>query len=83
MRDPRGRKIGHAKQQGDWWIGGFENRPSKSAPAGGIQGDGLQGTLTSPPFKITGKNISFLIGGGCYYQVVGAELIVGAKVNMH
>ena len=70
-----------ANQQGDWWIGGFENRPSKAAPAGQQQGDGPQGNLTSSLFTITGKNISFLIGGGCDINLVRVELIIGNKVS--
>ena len=80
--NPTARNRGQpAKQQGDWWIGGAENRPSKSSPAGEIQDDGPQGTLTSPYFTITGKYISFLIGGGCDIKLVRAELIIGHKVS--
>ena len=70
-----------ANQQGDWWIGGFENRPSKAATPGAVQGDGPQGTLASPFFKIVGKRISFLIGGGCDIKKVRAELIVDHQVR--
>ena len=75
------RKSHLANQQGDWWIGTYENRPSKTAPAGRIQGDVPQGTLTSPFFTITGKYISFQIGGGCDINTVRAELIIGNKVS--
>ena len=51
-----------ANLKGDWWIGGYENRQSPSSPAGEIQGDGPQGTLTSPTFRIMGGKLSFLIG---------------------
>ena len=79
--NPTARNRGQpACQQGDWWIGGYENRPSKSSPAGRIQGDGPQGTLTSPYFTITGPYISFLIGGGCDINTVRAELIIDNKV---
>ena len=82
--NPTARNRGHpANQQGDWWIGGYENRPKISTPGGKIQGDRPQGTLTSPPFKINGKKVSFLIGGGCDIKSIRAELIIGAKVRMH
>ena len=71
-----------ANQQGDWWIGGYEKRPSKAATAGRTQGDVPQGTLTSPFFTITGKYISFLIGGGCAIKTVRAELIIGHRVSI-
>ena len=81
--NPTARNRGQpANQQGDWWIGGAENRPSKSVTAGQTQGDGPQGTLTSPSFKIIGQTISFLIGGGCDVNVVRAELIVGNQVSI-
>jgi len=78
--NPSARNRESAQQQGDWWIGGYENRPSKDKPAGRVQGDGPQGTLTSPPFIIRGKNISFLIGGGCALNVVRAELLVDNQI---
>ena len=79
--NPTARNRGQpANQQGDWWIGGAEDRPYKSSPAGRIQGDGPLGTLTSPYFTITGPFISFLIGGGCDINTVRAELIIDNKV---
>ncbi|KAM7452306.1 hypothetical protein ABFA07_000002 [Porites harrisoni] len=79
--NPTARKRGQpAKQQGDWWIGGSENRPSKAATPGAVQGDGPQGSLASPFFMIVGKRISFLIGGGCDIKKVRAELIVDHQV---
>ena len=80
--NPTARERGQpANQQGDWWIGGAENRPSKAATPGALQGDGPQGTLASPFFKIVGKRISFLIGGGCDIKKVRAELIVDHQVR--
>ena len=81
--NPTARNRGQpANQQGDWWIGTYENRTSKAAPAGRVQGEGPQGTLTSPFFTITGKYISFLIGGGCDIKTVRAELIIGQGVSI-
>ncbi len=80
--NPTARKRGQpAKQQGDWWIGGFEDRPSPEATAGAIQGDGPKGTLTSRFFDIRGRYITFLIGGGCDKNVVRAELLVDDRVS--
>ena len=55
-----------------------ENRPSK---AGEVQGDGPRGTLVSPFFKIVGKRISFLIGGGCDIKKFRAEMIIDHQVR--
>ena len=79
--NPTARNKGQpANQQGDWWIGGFEDRPSQATPAGQTQGDIPQGTLTSPHFDITGKTISFLIGGGCDVNTIRAELLIQSQV---
>ena len=51
----RGRES--ANQQGDWWIGGAEVRPSAAHRPGINKGDRAQGTLTSPCFRIVGKNV--------------------------
>ncbi len=75
----RGRGMPSA-HQGDYWIGGYENRPSPADPAGGTSGDGPTGTLTSPAFKIHGPTMSFLIGGGCDENAVRAELLVDGQV---
>ena len=75
--NPTAREKGQpANQKGDWWIGGYENRPRPSSPAGEIQGDGPKGTLTSPTFRIIGGKLSFLIGGGCDADTVYAELLI-------
>ncbi|KAK2546799.1 putative glycosyl hydrolase ecdE [Acropora cervicornis] len=82
--NPTARNRGqHANQQGRWWIGGAEDRPSISVTAGKMQGDAPKGTLTSPYFRIIGGHISFLIGGGCDIKTVRAELIIGNKVVRH
>jgi len=70
-----------SKHQGNWWIGGFENRPSEEAQAEAFQGDGPEGKLTSPRFRIIGRDISFLIGGGCDVNVIRAELLVNNEVK--
>ena len=75
-----------SNHKGDWWIGTYENRSSPSEPFGGQQGDGPQGSLTSPSFQITGKLLTFLIGAGCTRAAsdtvpnIRAELIIGGEV---
>ena len=79
--NPTARGADPARQQGNWWIGTFEDRPSMETLAGKGQGDGIQGYATSPSFNIVGKYISFLIGGGCDINLIRAELIVGSQVS--
>lgn len=79
--NPTARKRGQSSShEGDFWIGGYENRPDPSSPPGATQGDGPQGTLTSAPFVIASKRIGFLIGGGCDMNAVRAELLIGSRV---
>ncbi len=79
--NPTARRRGQpARQQGRFWIGSFEKRPSANFKAGSIQGDGPQGTLTSQPFVLTKPTISFLIGGGCNQDQVGAALLIEGRV---
>jgi ankyrin repeat protein len=81
--NPTARRRGEpSNHQGDYWIGGYEKRTRPSAPPGGIQGDSPRGTLTSLPFNITSRFISFLIGGGCDIRLVRVELLIeGAVVH--
>ena len=44
------------------------------------KGDGTTGTLTSPPFKIERKFISFLIGGGKHAEKTAMNLLIDGKV---
>ena len=74
------KKRAWSNHKGDWWIGTYENRSSHSEPFGGQQGDGPQGSLTSPSFQITGKLLTFLIGAGCDNPDIRAELIIGGEV---
>ena len=83
--NPAARNRESAQQQGDWWIGGMEHRSSESDTAGRqnpARGDPPQGTLISPCFRIVGRDISFLIGGGCTINDIRAELIVENKVRL-
>ena len=65
-----------SNHQGHWWIGTFENRSSSSHPAGEIQDDKPQGSMTSPSFLIDANFLTFLIGAGCQNFKTRAELIV-------
>ena len=83
--NPAARYRESAQQQGDWWIGGAENRPSENDAPAGQHPDGAdppQGTLISPCFRIVGRDISFLIGGGCTISDIRAELIVNNQVRL-
>lgn len=63
--NPTARNRGQASNhQGQYWIGTYENRHQSSDPAGAVQGDAPQGTLTSTPFILRNSRISFLVGGG-------------------
>jgi hypothetical protein len=79
--NPTARNRGQAsKHQGQYWIGGYEKRMRPSDPAGQVQGDGPQGTLTSDTFTITKPYLSFLIGGGCDINTERAELLIDGQV---
>ena len=78
--NPKHRNHESANQQGDWWIGGAENRPRTTDSAGRFQGDVPTGTMTSDKFTINSNSVSFLIGGGCDVNTVRAELEVEGKV---
>ena len=69
-------RIEPSNHRGDWWIGTYENRPNSSHPAGEIQDDDPQGSMTSPSFLIDTNFLTFLIGAGCQNFETRAELIV-------
>jgi len=58
-------------------VSGFRGQGLVNSFAGG---DNSTGTLTSPPFRIERKFITFLIGGGGYPDETCLNLIVGNKV---
>ncbi len=64
----RARGAQPAGQQGDFWVGTFENHPRGSREPGGVQGDRPQGTLVSTPFNVPRGTLSFLIGGGSAFE---------------
>ena len=61
---------------------GLKCDPLKRHRPGKFQGDGSQGTLTSPFFNITREEVSFLIGSGCDIHTVRAELVINNQVGM-
>jgi autotransporter-associated beta strand protein len=59
---------------------GIQGSPDNSVATSEKQGDGPQGTLTSPAFQIQRDYISFLIAGGDYEYHNCLNLLVGGKV---
>jgi len=57
-------------------VGGFEGQGLVNSYRGG---DGPQGTLTSPEFKIERRYINFLVGGGCKPERACVNLLVEGK----
>lgn len=79
--NPTARHRGQpSRHEGNYWIGGYEKRPTPNDQAGAVQGDGPQGTLTSQPFTITRPYLSFLIGGGCDINSERVEIIVNGSI---
>lgn len=59
----------------------IENAPEGAGVAcSEIDGDGPQGTLTSPEFKIERKYIEFTVAGGNYERHTCVNLLVGGKI---
>lgn len=79
--NPTARRRGQpSKHQGNYWIGTYEKRPTPADPPGAIQDDNPKGTLTSKPFPVKSRKISFLIGGGCDIKTVRVELLIDGNV---
>lgn len=51
-------------QQGNWWIGSSDTRPSPHDDPGQRQPESSRGRLISPEFTIDGGYLRFFIGGG-------------------
>ena len=58
----------------------IENAPESGVATSKIEGDQPTGTLTSPPFEIGRKYISFRISGGDYERDTCLNLLIGGKV---
>jgi fructan beta-fructosidase len=91
LADFEGAEYGAWKATGE----AFGTAPARGTlpgqmPVDGFQGKGLvnsfvggdksTGTLTSPPFKIERRYLSFLIGGGGYSNETCMNLLIGKKV---
>ena len=64
--------------QGRYWVGTYESRPGPDAGWGQTQGDAPTGALTSDPFVVNRRHLSFLVGGGADVNTVRVELVVAA-----
>jgi microsomal dipeptidase-like Zn-dependent dipeptidase len=62
--------------QGEAWLGTYENHPTQDQAWGATQGDGVTGMAVSPSFVVDRNVVSFLIGGGCDINTVYVELQV-------
>ena len=67
--------------QGKFWIGTFEKYDGKTGRPGQARGDKPIGTLTSKPFKLTKRYITFLVGGGANRAKVGVKLLRNGKLT--
>ena len=59
---------------------GINGSPENAVATSKIEGDGPTGRLTSPPFQIARKYISFCISGGNYERHTCLNLLVHGKV---
>ncbi|HVY72266.1 MAG TPA: glycoside hydrolase family 32 protein [Verrucomicrobiae bacterium] len=90
--DFRGKNYGNWKATGTAFHSGpvndaqllarleIENAIDNAVASSEIEGDGPEGTLTSPQFKIARNYISFRIGGGDYEYDTCLNLLVNGKV---
>ncbi|MEM7795020.1 MAG: hypothetical protein AAF579_11300 [Cyanobacteria bacterium P01_C01_bin.118] len=81
--NPTARNRGQASQhQGQYWIGGYEDYQGLPGQRPGtVQGDGPQGTLSSPQFTIPNGSLSFLVGGGSS-SATRVELLVDGQSRL-
>lgn len=65
---------------GAYWIGTYEMRTGEQYPAGAVQGDAAQGSLTSTVFVLQQPTIRFLIGGGYDEEREYVALVVDGQI---
>ena len=70
----KARGRGASGQQGEYWIGTYEQYDGKKGKPGQTRGDQATGTLTSKEFKITQSFINFRVGGGDIPEELGVKL---------
>jgi fructan beta-fructosidase len=73
------RKKEPAGIQGKFWIGTFEKYDGKTGKPGRARGDKPVGTLTSKPFTLKKRYITFLVGGGANAAKVGVRILHKGK----
>ena len=64
-----------AQQQGNDWIGSFENYDGITGTPGATRGDSATGTLTSQDFTLAKRYVTFRMGGGNLPGQTGAKLV--------
>ena len=64
-----------SNQQGQYWIGTYENYNGVVGNPGDVQGDSPVGSLVSVNFTITKPYLSFRVGAGSDSALVGVSLI--------
>ena len=77
--NPAARDRESSKQQGDYWIGTYENFDGRDGTPGAIRGDGATGSLVSVEFPIRERYITFRIGAGHLPEETGVKLICDGK----
>lgn len=68
-----------AGQQGDYWIGTYENFDGREGQPGDIRTDRPTGTLTSVEFTVSKRYITFRIGAGDLPKEAGVKLVCEGK----
>jgi fructan beta-fructosidase len=75
----KARGRGYSKHQGQYWIGTFEDHDGIHGTPGQAKGDISVGRLTSIPFMLQQKFMTFRIGGGAASKQLSVGLICEGK----
>ena len=68
-----------AALQGEYYVGTFEKYDGKTGRPGQARGDKPTGSLTSVPFVVKKKFITFRIGGGAHAGRTGVSIVCDGK----